>query len=480
MQTNLAFEGNFTPNTTPLAERILDAFPSGSYALSALLRLLDIVETTSVPTAAVECRAQPRLLINPEFVEKHAPTSEKLLSLVMHELHHVLLGHTTLFPRTTKVQNFVFDAVINGVVCRMFPETDYTSFFTDFYDADAFPECLLRPPKGWPHRPEVDKPSSTQLVLVDKTPVAGTLAALPDDARALVNEVHAALYSDGGATYKEVYDLLPKVIEENAVEGIPLIGGHGEGEDGQLEVRSPVLFDIVRGLVEQWPQPPDPIRGRSLADVINITAVQPTRKRTNRSVLRNLIYKVAGHKGAGEIKRIRLDQIEVPTPIPVLSRRSVVLRALGSEPLLHTGSATLRRRVNSGARVHVYLDVSGSMDAIKDPLYGAVLDCAAFVHPVIHLFSTKVADISMAELRRGVCKTTGGTCITCVAEHMSQNAVRRAVIITDGWVGTPHGAHHATLDSAKLAVAYLGGSTNHSDLAAVANHTAILSIGDQK
>jgi hypothetical protein len=92
MQTNLAFEGNFTPNTTPLAERILDAFPSGSYALSALLRLLDIVETTSVPTAAVECRAQPRLLINPEFVEKHAPTSEKLLSLVMHELHHVLLG----------------------------------------------------------------------------------------------------------------------------------------------------------------------------------------------------------------------------------------------------------------------------------------------------------------------------------------------------------------------------------------------------
>ena len=156
----------------------------------------------------------------------------------------------------------------------------------------------------------------------------------------------------------------------------------------------------------------------------------------------------------------------------------MVLRALGSEPLLHTGSATLRRRVNSGARVHVYLDVSGSMDAIKDPLYGAVLDCAAFVHPVIHLFSTKVADISMAELRRGVCKTTGGTCITCVAEHMSQNAVRRAVIITDGWVGKPLGAHRTTLDAAKLAVAYLGDNTNNVDLAAVANHTAILSIGD--
>ncbi|MBM3276001.1 MAG: hypothetical protein FJZ00_12675, partial [Candidatus Sericytochromatia bacterium] len=116
---------------TPLAERILDAFPSGSYALSALLRLLDIVESRSIPTAAVECLAQPRLLINPDFVAKHAQTPEKLLLLVMHELHHVLLGHTTLFPTVTPSQNFVFDTVINGVISRMFPDPEYTSFLTD-------------------------------------------------------------------------------------------------------------------------------------------------------------------------------------------------------------------------------------------------------------------------------------------------------------------------------------------------------------
>ena len=64
-----------------LAERILDAFPSGSYAVAGLLRLLDIVETTDVPTAAVECKVQPRMLINPQFVEQHAATSEKLRCL---------------------------------------------------------------------------------------------------------------------------------------------------------------------------------------------------------------------------------------------------------------------------------------------------------------------------------------------------------------------------------------------------------------
>ena len=135
-----------------LADQILDVFPSGSYALSALLRLLDIVPSDTVPTAAVECRLQPRLLINPEFVDRHAETPEKLLMLVMHELHHVLLGHTTLFPRVTPVQNFVFDAVINGVICRMFPSTDHTSFLSDFYSDSRFPECLLRPPPGWPRR----------------------------------------------------------------------------------------------------------------------------------------------------------------------------------------------------------------------------------------------------------------------------------------------------------------------------------------
>ena len=62
----------------------------------------------------------------------------------------MLLGHTTLFPRLTPAHNFVFDAVINGVLCRMFPSPAHTAFFTDFYRDDLFPECLLRPPRDWP------------------------------------------------------------------------------------------------------------------------------------------------------------------------------------------------------------------------------------------------------------------------------------------------------------------------------------------
>ena len=294
-----------------LAERILDAFPSGSYAVAGLLRLLDIVETTDVPTAAVECNVQPRMLINPQFVEQHAATSEKLLMLVMHELHHVLLGHTTLFPRITPVQNFIFDAVINGVVCRMFPGAEYT---------------------------------------------------------------------ETGASYLEVFNLLPKLLIAVGQEGdlgVPLLGGHGQdgNQHTELDQHSPLVFEIVRDLVEQWPQPPDPIKGRSLADVLTTSSVLPVKTKSNRSILRSLIRKVAGSHGSGRVRRLASDPTTVQSPIPSGCRRSLVLQALGAKPLLHTMSAPWKRHRATGELVHIYLDVSGSMDSVLKDLYGAVLDC---------------------------------------------------------------------------------------------------------
>ena len=204
-----------------LSDRILDSFPSGSYALGALLRLMDIAESDEVPTAAVECQLQPRLLINPGFVEKHAETPEKLLMLVMHELHHVLLGHTTLFPAVTSIQNFVFDCVINGLISRMFPEAEYTSFLTNYYSGKKFPECLLRPPARWDGHCVSRMPSG--------------ILSLPRAARRAATEVYRGLYSDSGATYQEVYEILPKLLDEEAAGAIPLLGGHrdaGAAEGG--------------------------------------------------------------------------------------------------------------------------------------------------------------------------------------------------------------------------------------------------------
>ena len=84
-------------NTISLTDQLLQAFPSGSFCLPAMLELASIEETDAVPTAAVECVARPRLLLNPTWIAEHAGTPEKLVMLTLHELHHVVLGHTRLY-----------------------------------------------------------------------------------------------------------------------------------------------------------------------------------------------------------------------------------------------------------------------------------------------------------------------------------------------------------------------------------------------
>lgn len=444
----------------PIAARVLDSFPAGSYALHGLLQVMEIVESEDVPTAATECRVQPRMLINPRFVEEHAETSEKLLMLVMHELHHVLLGHTRLFPRATKVDNLVFDAVINSLLCRMLPAPEHTRFFTDYYDDASFPACLLRPPADWSRRDERHH----------------CPPALADASMNRARRVYEQLYSKRGASYHDLYEVLKSQVSEEQAESVPLLGGHGCGqgngiEDVDLRVGSPLLFDAVRGIVEGWPQPPDPIAGRSLEELTRQEPLTVVTSPPNRGLLRELLRKVGGVSGRGSSRRAwREDSRIVETPIPNLQRRSVVLGLIGAQPLLHQASIPVRRWLPAGERVHVYLDVSGSIGDLKGALYGAVLDCSAFVYPDVHLFSTVIADVSVNGLRRGDCTTTGGTDITCVATHMKANRVRRAVLITDGFVGPPTGKHHATLNDAVLGVALTPGSTSRSDLAAVTNH----------
>jgi hypothetical protein len=165
------------------------------------------------------------------------------------------------------------------------------------------------------------------------------------------------------------------------------------------------------------------------------------------------------------------------SPIPHLDRRTAVLRGLGSKPLLFENRVRSANRGRGGERVHVYLDVSGSIGELKGPLYGAVFDSREFVHPQVHLFSDAIHDISISQLRKGVCKTTHGTSIDCVAEHIQKKNVRRAVLITDGFVGRPNGVHHDTLAAVKLGVCYQQDRSRvPADLDAVTDHAAYFEL----
>lgn len=261
-------------------------------------------------------------------------------------------------------------------------------------------------------------------------------------------------------------EALAESAEPHDTEGIKLIGSHGP--DSETLKQAPGLFEAIRQIVERWPQAPDPIRGRSYSDLLRQRAVRPERSVSDRERFRNLIRRVAGRsaergKGARDI----VPQTMI-TPVPSLDRRSVVLRGLGQTPLFYSADVA-QRGPTAHERVHLYLDVSGSIGDLKDCLYGAVLDCSGFVYPAVHLFSTQVHDVSLAELRRGECRSTGGTDIVCVGKHMEQKRIRRAILLTDGYVGRPTGSVAKWLGAAILGVALTPGNSTHTDLEPVTN-----------
>lgn len=89
-------------------------------------------------------------------------------------------------------------------------------------------------------------------------------------------------------------------------------------------------------------------------------------------------------------------------------------------------------------------------------------------------------EVSLPALRRGACRTTGGTDIHCVAAHMREHRVRRAVILTDGYVGRPAGLDRNTIRAARLGVALTPGGSTRDDLREVTDHWTQLSLTEDR
>ena len=389
-----------------LVRRVLDVVPARTHAMAALLQLFRVEATTAVPTASVSCERRPVLRVNPRFVAERCRTDAHLFMLVMHELHHVLLGHTRLFPRSTPAHNLAFDAVINALLCARFPQEAYTSFFTGIYGGERGPLRLLAPPG----RPAV-RPLS--------------LAAL-----------HRALY-DGTATAEEVFHAIVREVRLTSVSDV-LLGSHGnEDEWGTEGPADPAVVDAIRRIVEKWPPPETPVRGRSLSDLVRETAVStglavdPAVLATVRRALceASVADRRVRSRGLGPVPAV------VPLPDP-RDRRASVARIVGATPLLYA-STLADRRARPQIATHVYLDVSGSVEPWLEDLYGALVALRRHLAPAVHLFSTRVETVPLDALREGVRRTTLGTDVACVLDHALARPVRRVLVVTDGYVGQP-------------------------------------------
>ena len=178
---------------------ILDLAAARPLALDAFLRVAAVEWNTSVSTACVECADRPRMLLNPLFVERMCDTRERLALLVLHELSHISLGHTRLYSRATAAHNIAFDVVINATILTgleraAIDAAPYAALLESLYEPHESPWFLLRPPPGWPKRPNWE---------------ASRSCATP------LRDIHRRLYSDipeataaDDVTYGEILALL--------------------------------------------------------------------------------------------------------------------------------------------------------------------------------------------------------------------------------------------------------------------------------
>ena len=454
-----AFFGRRETGSERLRQRIFNVLPAAGYQMDRLLQLMDLVESDRSPSACVECRAKPRMHFNPDFVKEHCRLDEHLFMLVMHELYHVVLGHTTLFERHTPLHNFVFDAVVNAMLSREFPDKTYWSFFCRLYDADEFPERLLRPPEGWRERKSERSEGKVRLGAED--------LRFPDDASPAERKAMELLYgrpsSNEAVTYLDVYRAVLNTLEKKVAKGadwdallqdVTLLGDHeGEALDGLHDadvLDDETVMATVRNIVEEWPPPDKPLAGRDMGrtpqDFLLDAADEPGRN--FRGALRKLLDKAGILKSGGSSRKLATlseEERELRTPLPRLEdRRAAGMEmALGFRPLLFDGRERLPRRKLAPRDVaFVYLDVSGSMHAVIPKLTAALREPHRKGEVRLFVFSTVVDEVKpRIPFEKQELQNTGGTDVGCVCAHLAamleQETPRRVVLLTDGYVGRP-------------------------------------------
>ncbi len=420
---NILFNRPSSPDAAALRDRIFNVIPAASYQMEKLFGLFDIEFSDATGTACVECRTTPRLLLNKEFLKEYCQDDGDLFLLILHELYHVILGHTRLFPRVDPIDNIVFDAVINAMLSRTVGRTVGTGLFTRINGYDSLPERLLRPPPGWP----------------DEFVVG--LAGLPSEERRVIMLLYGAADS-GEITYHDIYEVLCKAVGGCEVPTVLLLGSHGpeENENGLLKA-------AVRRLVEGWPPPPFRIGGRDQGRRVEDFWLRPGDKPGTafRKAFERVLRKCGVHAGRGSTvyrRQLTSSLRTVETVLPnARDRRIPALRALfGQAPLFYRSELPERKpRPLRAPVVHLYLDVSGSMTDCLPHLSAACREPFLRGELQIFAFSTVVSKLDGRDITEVSVLNTGGTDINSVLEHVTALPARRRpkviLIATDGYVG---------------------------------------------
>jgi hypothetical protein len=417
-----------------LLQELIDENP---FAIRAALKVLHTEFTETVPTLAVTCEDRPRLLVNLSFVSKHCKNDSQAKAVVCHEFLHVLLRHTEQRGQPTTARHIAFDAVINAIIHRQYG-SDYSDMMANYYKDSQDLRKLLRPmnkrEQAWfdDHRYPVNQ--LPQWVMAWGGLYSGKLVA--DDIESLAESLAAEASKENSGTSGssagagQSSSSGPFTLEQGVPSGFgDLLGNHdelGQPLPGELSDALDRSMKEMNG-TGIWRSPKSRGVGSNPYEALFNAQNDPMAKWQKKTleVLRKHLVPDR-HSRA-----IRHEEREYRIPVLSPKDRRAFLRSMWDSFLPEaTWSTRLTKREGSA---HVYLDVSGSMNAEMPQVIALLGRLSRYIQRPFWAFSDEVAP---AVIERGQLKTntTGGTSMACVLEHISKTRPLAAVVVTDGYI----------------------------------------------
>lgn len=404
-------------------------------AIRAVLKVLCVEFTDTVPTLAVTCEARPRLLVNLAFVRAHCRSEAHVKALICHEFLHVLLRHTERFTTLTPAEHLAVDAVINAIIHRSLGP-DYSGMMSRYYGNERGVARLLRP------MTDDEQGRATRNSW-------GGLSARAGEKQLL--SAWSGLY--GGLLVADDIRDLARDLEKRRNRNVSLLGDHESLAQKTPENARPTgaLADALDTALKAMNgsgvfRSPN---GRGIGaeayrnEVRGVdTAVDRWRRETFAVLRRHLLP---------DPLSIAREPSSRSFSLPVLSPgdRRAALRSLWS-PFLPDARWETEHTARAGS-AHVYLDVSGSMNA-EMPLIVALLGrLSTYIRRPFWAFSNVVAPARI-EQGRLIADTTGGTSMGCVLNHVARTKPRAAIVVTDGYIEALNPAQVAATDATRLHV----------------------------
>jgi len=382
-----------------LLQELTDENP---FAIRAVLRILRVEFTTEVPTLAVTAERRPRLLVNLAFVSEHCRSDAEVKAVICHEFLHVLLRHTDDARPLGAAHHLALDAVVNAIIHRELGSRGSAMMSRYYADAPG-PVKLLRPPRD------------DERAACEAGDVAPWQCAWP------------RLY-DGLLAADDIEELARDLLIE--VEVVPRLLGnhawHGRRVEGPLTEALEKALSQMNG-AGIWRSPRSRGVGAAAYDAL-FSARDERLARWERSTLAVLKRHVSPDPRSRAV-----EDVERAYRVPVLSPgdRRAFVRALWDPYLPDASWFSLAPRRAGSAQV--YLDVSGSMNAEMPLVIQLLSRLSRHIRRPFWAFSDEVAP---AVIKQGqlVTRTSGGTSLSCVLEHLARTRPPSAVVVTDGYV----------------------------------------------